>query len=151
MLLTEVNLDIGKTLKRLRLERRLEQDDLAALTKGRVKAPTISRIETGITPNPSVETAQLLAEALGVSLDYLVTGDSPHNAAAYMTASPYEGVFRVVRAEVRPEEVPTFADWTRRWSRWPADFRALVDELERQVILGASPQKKPHVLGKGEE
>lgn len=61
---------IGERLKRLRLERGLSQRELA--THG-VSYAYISRIEAG-TRNPSVKALRRLSERLGVTADYLETG-----------------------------------------------------------------------------
>src|SRR5947209_12819701 len=61
---------IGQRLKRLRLERRLSQRELAAPG---VSYAYISRIEAG-TRQPSVKALRRLAAKLNVSADYLETG-----------------------------------------------------------------------------
>jgi transcriptional regulator with XRE-family HTH domain len=61
---------IGVRLKRLRLERRLSQRDLSSPG---VSYAYISRIEAGAR-TPSVKALRMLAQKLGVSVDYLETG-----------------------------------------------------------------------------
>lgn len=61
---------IGERLRRLRLERRLSQRELASPG---VSYAYISRIEAG-TRQPSVKALRRLAQKLGVSADYLETG-----------------------------------------------------------------------------
>src|SRR3954470_8024332 len=61
---------IGQRLKRLRLERKLSQRELAAPG---VSYAYISRIEAG-TRQPSVKALRRLAAKLNVSADYLETG-----------------------------------------------------------------------------
>ncbi len=62
---TEPELEIGRTLQRLRQERHLTVTELAAQSK--VSAPMISRIENGHV-SPSLGTLHALADALSVSL-----------------------------------------------------------------------------------
>ena len=62
---TEPELEIGRTLQRLRQERQLTVTELAAQSK--VSAPMISRIENGHV-SPSLSTLHALADALSVSL-----------------------------------------------------------------------------------
>lgn len=69
---------IGARLKRLRLERRLSQRELAAPG---VSYAYISRIEAG-TRVPSVKALRRLASKLGVSADYLETGSDLDEASA---------------------------------------------------------------------
>ena len=58
----------GERLLQARKKRKVSQDDLAK--KLGVHAPVIGRYERGEV-KPSIETAARMAEALGVSLDYL--------------------------------------------------------------------------------
>ena len=70
----------GKLIRRLRSERRPEPLSLRALAeKAEVTPQQLSNIETG-TAGASLETAARIAEALGVSLDFLMT-DDPADAA----------------------------------------------------------------------
>jgi transcriptional regulator with XRE-family HTH domain len=69
---------IGQRLRRLRLEQRLSQRELAAPG---VSYAYISRIEAG-TRQPSVKALRKLATKLGVSADYLETGSELDPAAA---------------------------------------------------------------------
>ncbi|EEE36115.1 DNA-binding protein [Rhodobacteraceae bacterium KLH11] len=62
---TETELEIGRTLQRLRQERSLTVTELAARAK--VSTPMISRIENGHV-SPSLGTLQALADALSVSM-----------------------------------------------------------------------------------
>src|SRR6266700_4645778 len=61
---------IGQRLKRLRLERGLSQRDLSSPG---VSYAYISRIEAGAR-TPSVKALRMLAAKLGVSVEYLETG-----------------------------------------------------------------------------
>src|SRR5215475_3632372 len=61
---------IGQRLRRLRLERKLSQRELAGPG---VSYAYISRIEAGAR-RPSVKALRMLAKKLGVSADYLETG-----------------------------------------------------------------------------
>jgi len=61
---------IGKNIRKLRLEKKLSQDRLSKLAD--VAHPTIIKIESGAIQSPTVETAQKIARALGVSIDNLM-------------------------------------------------------------------------------
>ncbi|MBI4094753.1 MAG: helix-turn-helix transcriptional regulator [Candidatus Liptonbacteria bacterium] len=60
---------IGKNIKRLRKEKDISQDKLSKLAD--LSLQTIVKIETDESPNPTIETAQKIAKALGVSIDDL--------------------------------------------------------------------------------
>ena len=62
-------MSFGKRLVEVRKEKGLSQEDLATLIG--TKGPAIGRYERG-TANPTIEVAIRLADALEVSLDYLV-------------------------------------------------------------------------------
>jgi len=61
---------IAENLKRLKRERGLSQSDLCKKTS--LAYHTIAKIETGVTPDPRINTLKKIAEALNVSLDVLV-------------------------------------------------------------------------------
>jgi DNA-binding XRE family transcriptional regulator len=67
---TELDQDesLGGSLRRLRLQRGLKQDDF-----GDVPAKTIGRIERGDTKEPNLATLAAIAERLGVSVEELRT------------------------------------------------------------------------------
>ena len=76
---------LATRLKRLRLQADLTQKQLADRTR-LYKPPKgldrsmIGKIETGLRPNPSLETLQVLAQALGCLIDDLVPrGELPLN------------------------------------------------------------------------
>jgi tetratricopeptide (TPR) repeat protein len=73
------NETIGARLRRLRVERRLSQRDVAG--RG-VSFTYVSRIESG-QRQPSVKALRVLAEKLGVSAEYLETGREPAAATDY--------------------------------------------------------------------
>lgn len=62
-------MSFGKRLMEVRKERGLSQEDLATLIG--TKGPAIGRYERGAA-NPTIEVAMRLADALDISLDYLV-------------------------------------------------------------------------------
>ena len=62
-------MSFAKRLTEARKEKGLSQDDLATLIG--TKGPAVGRYERGAT-KPTIEVASRLADALGVSLDYLV-------------------------------------------------------------------------------
>ena len=61
---------IAKNIKRLRKQRSLSQDKLPKLAD--ISHNTIIKIESGEIPSPTMDTAQKIAKALGVSLDDLM-------------------------------------------------------------------------------
>lgn len=61
---------LGKNIKELRQKRRLSQEKLARLTD--ISLNTLTKIESGFTKRPSVQTIHKIAKALGISLDKLV-------------------------------------------------------------------------------
>ena len=61
---------IGKNIKRLRRERGISQDKLSKLAD--ISLNTISKIELDESPNPTIETVQKIAGALGVRVEELL-------------------------------------------------------------------------------
>jgi transcriptional regulator with XRE-family HTH domain len=61
---------IGKNIKRLRKEKGLSQDKLSKLAD--LSLNTVVKIELDDSPNPTIETIQRIAKALGVSVDDLL-------------------------------------------------------------------------------
>jgi transcriptional regulator with XRE-family HTH domain len=64
---------IGKNIKRLRRRRKLSQEKLARLTD--ISLNTLTKIESGFTKKPLIETVIKLAKALNISIDELVKVD----------------------------------------------------------------------------
>jgi transcriptional regulator with XRE-family HTH domain len=62
--------NIGKNIRKYRLQKKMSQDRLSKLAD--VAFHTITKIESGDTPNPTIETVKKIADALGVSLDDLM-------------------------------------------------------------------------------
>lgn len=61
---------IGKNIKRYRQDKGLSQDKLSKLAN--LSLNTVVKIELGESPNPTIETIQGIAKALGVSVDDLL-------------------------------------------------------------------------------
>ncbi|MCE7898254.1 MAG: hypothetical protein DPW11_01805 [bacterium] len=61
---------IGDNIKKYRKRAGISQDQLSK--KSDLAFHTIAKIEAGSTPNPTIETAKKIADALGVSLDDLM-------------------------------------------------------------------------------
>jgi len=61
---------IGKTIRKYRQERSMSQEALARAAD--LSLPTVVKIESGETPNPSIDTVKKLAASLGVSIDNLM-------------------------------------------------------------------------------
>ena len=61
---------IGKTIRRYRQNKEMSQEALARAAN--LSLPTIVKIESGETPNPSIDTVQKIAKAFGVSIDDLM-------------------------------------------------------------------------------
>jgi len=64
---------IGENIKALRQKRKLSQEKLARLTD--ISLNTLTKIESGFTKRPSIQTIHKIAKALGESLDKLVEDD----------------------------------------------------------------------------
>ena len=62
--------NIGKNIRKYRLQKKISQDRLSKLAD--VAFHTITKIESGDTPNPTIDTVKKIADALGVSLDDLM-------------------------------------------------------------------------------
>jgi transcriptional regulator with XRE-family HTH domain len=60
---------IGETIRKYRQERGISQDKLSKLAD--VAFHTVVKIESGDTPNPTIDTIKKIAAALGVSIDDL--------------------------------------------------------------------------------
>ena len=61
---------IGKNIKHYRQDRGLSQDKLSKLAD--LSLNTVVKIELDESPNPTIETIQRIAKALGVSVDDLL-------------------------------------------------------------------------------
>ncbi|TSC55241.1 MAG: XRE family transcriptional regulator [Parcubacteria group bacterium Greene0416_79] len=61
---------IGKTIRKYRQDKEMSQEALARAAN--LSLPTIVKIESGETPNPSIDTVKKLAAALSVSIDELL-------------------------------------------------------------------------------
>jgi len=61
---------IGKTIRKYRQDKEMSQEALARAAD--LSLPTIVKIESGETPNPSIDTVKKVAVALGVSVDNLI-------------------------------------------------------------------------------
>lgn len=68
--MSKENSIIGENIKRLRLQKDLSQDKLARLAD--IAFATLTKIESGETPNPTIDTVKKIATALGVSIDELM-------------------------------------------------------------------------------
>lgn len=63
---------IGTNIKKLRRQKKFSQEKLARLTD--ISLNTLTKIESGFTKKPSIQTIHKIAKALGISLDDLVEG-----------------------------------------------------------------------------
>jgi transcriptional regulator with XRE-family HTH domain len=61
---------IGKNIKKYREKLGISQDKLSKLAG--ITLHTITKIESGATPDPRIETVKKIADALGVSIDELL-------------------------------------------------------------------------------
>lgn len=84
---------IGQRLRRLRKELGFSQRKLAELTRGGVTAAYISRIEKG-ERSPSVKTLRRLSSPLGVSAEFLETGE---DASRVLEGYPLESLLQEIR------------------------------------------------------
>ena len=62
--------NIGETIKRYRLQKGISQDKLSKLAD--VAFHTVVKIESGNTPNPTIDTVKKIAVALGVNINELI-------------------------------------------------------------------------------
>jgi transcriptional regulator with XRE-family HTH domain len=62
---------IGKNIKKFRRDKGFSQDKLSKLAD--LSLNTVVKIELDESPNPTIETIQRIAKALGVSVDNLLT------------------------------------------------------------------------------
>lgn len=63
---------LGKNIKKIRQQKKLSQEKLARLTD--ISLNTLTKIESGFTKRPSVQTIHKIAKALEVSIENLVEG-----------------------------------------------------------------------------
>lgn len=68
--MSKTNLSIGERIRKYRLQKGLSQDKLSKAAD--VAFHTIVKIESGDTPNPTIDTIKKIAAALGVSVDELL-------------------------------------------------------------------------------
>jgi len=61
---------IGETIKKYRLQKGMSQDKLSKLAD--VAFHTVVKIESGNTPNPTIDTVKKIAAALDISVDALL-------------------------------------------------------------------------------
>ena len=61
---------IAKNIKKYREKKGISQDRLSKLAG--ITLHTITKIESGATPDPRIETVKKIADALGVSVDDLI-------------------------------------------------------------------------------
>ena len=61
---------IGKTIRKYRQGKEMSQEALARAAN--LSLPTIVKIESGDTPNPTIDTVKKIAASLGISLDDLM-------------------------------------------------------------------------------
>ena len=103
---------VGARIKQARERRGLSQEALALLlgvTKG-----LVSQYETGITSTPSKRFSQL-AEVLGVSTDWLLTGGEPEEQTKAQTAAELEGllILRRLPLDEQRRAIKLLAAFTR--------------------------------------
>ncbi len=61
---------LAQTIKELRKKHKISQEELAK--KAGITYSTLIKIESGANDNPTIKTMKKIADALDVSLDYLV-------------------------------------------------------------------------------
>jgi transcriptional regulator with XRE-family HTH domain len=62
--------ELGKRIKKYRKKLGISQDTLSK--KADLAFHTIAKIETGATPNPTIDTVKKIADALGVGVEDLI-------------------------------------------------------------------------------
>lgn len=65
---------IGKNIKELRQKRKLSQEKLARLAD--ISLNTLTKIESGFTKRPSIQTVKKIADALEITVDKLLINSS---------------------------------------------------------------------------
>ncbi|MBQ7375575.1 MAG: helix-turn-helix transcriptional regulator, partial [Clostridia bacterium] len=73
-------MDYISRIKKLKSEKKITNDKLSELTG--IPLGTLSKILAGISDSPKLSNMVLIAEALGCSLDYIVSG-TPENTNNY--------------------------------------------------------------------
>jgi transcriptional regulator with XRE-family HTH domain len=126
----------GSNLRRIRLERRLSQEELMA--RADIHRNQISKYERGET-EPQLETLARLAWALDVSVDSLLAGinwqESPPRLLDESSESPSQAGFSVV-----PPERPQGGRRRRALRSAPKrHLRVVVDEKQRPTALARKP------------
>jgi transcriptional regulator with XRE-family HTH domain len=61
---------LGKNIKKSRQQKKLSQEKLARLAD--ISLNTLTKIESGFTKRPSLQTIKKIADALGTSIDDLI-------------------------------------------------------------------------------
>ncbi|MCK9604620.1 MAG: helix-turn-helix domain-containing protein [Candidatus Omnitrophica bacterium] len=64
------SVNLAKRIKELRQKHKITQDKLSK--KADIPYSTLAKLESGYTPNPSMETLIKIADAFGVGLDELI-------------------------------------------------------------------------------
>jgi len=64
------SVNLSKRIKELRAKNKLSQDQLSK--RANLPFSTLAKIESGYTPNPSMETLIKIADAFGVGIDDLL-------------------------------------------------------------------------------
>ena len=64
---------LGKNIKRLRRQKKLSQEKVARLSD--ISLNTLTKIESGFTKRPAIQTIHRISKVLGVSMDRLVGDD----------------------------------------------------------------------------
>jgi transcriptional regulator with XRE-family HTH domain len=70
MIMSKQQPSIGVNIRKFRLQKEFSQERLARLAD--LSFPTITKIESGETPNPSIDTVKKIAGALGMGIDELI-------------------------------------------------------------------------------
>ncbi|WP_170765092.1 helix-turn-helix domain-containing protein [Ruegeria lacuscaerulensis] len=150
---SDAELEIGRTLQRLRQERNLTVTELAA--QAQVSAPMISRIENG-NVSPSLGTLQALADSLSVSLMALfsrsddaadvhhvkagtglpscrITQDHAHNYLLLGKHNGLGGIFQSARIRIAKEEAGNLP-------RYQHEGYVFIQMIEGQATYGCGTQ-----------
>lgn len=101
--------DFPERLRQLRTQKNLSQSELGE--KAKIDYTHIGKYERGLS-NPSLETLVLLADALGVTLDYLVKGNEEDAAVARLADRDLLKMFEEVEkfTPAEKEHVKYFLD-----------------------------------------
>lgn len=142
----------GERIRAARDERGWSASDLAR--EAGVDASLISTYESGKRKEPAAPYLVKLSKALGVTAEWLLTGEGPMFRDDDVAEGPIDAGFRRFREFVRDREpqhlslVPEFLEWRARGaSRYPATISAL--DVEEELVTDFRRWRRGRDVGDG--